>query len=198
MVRSRALFFPLLLIAAAACAQQTPIHIAADLTDAPRKFFHAEMDLPVHAGPLALTEAEWIPGHHAPKSVDNDIAGLAFTANGQTLAWQRDDVDLYQFHLTIPAGVTTLHKARLAPGEKILAVNGRVFSSDALRAAVHDSKTASGPLALIIQNDTHVATIAIDYHDGERYPALVRVDGTPGYLDEIAKPLTPAPPPAAQ
>ncbi|MGC2620381.1 MAG: M61 family peptidase, partial [Acidobacteriaceae bacterium] len=109
MVRSRALFFPLLLIAAAACAQPTPIHITADLTDAPRKLFHAEIDLPVHAGPLALTEAEWIPGHHAPKSVDNDITGLVFTANGQTLAWQRDDVDLYQFHLTIPAGVTTLH-----------------------------------------------------------------------------------------
>ncbi|MGC2620056.1 MAG: M61 family peptidase, partial [Acidobacteriaceae bacterium] len=89
-------------------------------------------------------------------------------------------------------------KARLAPGEKILAVNGKVFSSDALRAAVHDSKTASGPLALILQNDTHVATVAVDYHAGERYPALVRVDGTPDYLDEIAKPLTPAPPPAAQ
>ena len=30
----------------------------------------------------------------------------------------------------------------------------------------------------------------IDYHDGERYPVLERVDGTPDYLDEITKPLT--------
>ena len=58
---------------------------------------------------LALTEAKWIPGHHSPKSVDNDITGIVFTANGQTIPWRRDDVDLYQFHLTVPAGVTTLH-----------------------------------------------------------------------------------------
>jgi hypothetical protein len=45
-----------------------------------------------------------------------------------------------------------------------------------------------------VQNDTHVRTVAIDYHDGERYPHLERIDGTPDYLDEITKPLTPAPP----
>jgi predicted metalloprotease with PDZ domain len=90
-------------------AQDTPIRIAADLTDAPRKLFHAEIDLPVRPGPLALTAAAWIPGHHALKSGVNDITGIVFTANGTTLPWRRDDVDLYQFHLTIPAGVTTLH-----------------------------------------------------------------------------------------
>ena len=46
---------------------------------------------------------------------------------------------------------------------------------------------------MIVQSDTLVSTVAIDYHDGERYPSLVRVDGTPDYLDEILKPLTPAP-----
>ena len=30
----------------------------------------------------------------------------------------------------------------------------------------------------------------IDYHDGERYPVLERVEGTPDYLDDITKPLT--------
>ncbi len=30
----------------------------------------------------------------------------------------------------------------------------------------------------------------IDYHDGERFPALERVNGTPAYLDDIIKPLT--------
>jgi hypothetical protein len=28
-------------------------------------------------------------------------------------------------------------------------------------------------------------TIAVDYHDGMQYPHLVRLDGTPDYLDEI-------------
>jgi hypothetical protein len=48
-------------------------------------------------------------------------------------------------------------------------------------------------MTLIVQNDTHIRTVSIDYHDGERYPSLVRIDGTPDYLDEITKSLTPAP-----
>jgi hypothetical protein len=30
----------------------------------------------------------------------------------------------------------------------------------------------------------------VDYHDGERYPVLERVEGTPAYLDDITKPRT--------
>jgi predicted metalloprotease with PDZ domain len=105
----RSFLLPTLLLAASASAQQTPIQITADLTEAPRKLFHAELEIPVHPGPLDLTEAAWIPGHHATKHTDSDITGIVFTANGQTIPWRRDDVDLYQFHLTIPAGVTTLH-----------------------------------------------------------------------------------------
>jgi predicted metalloprotease with PDZ domain len=90
-------------------AQQVPIQITADLTDAPRRLFHADVDLPVTPGPITLTTPKWIPGHHAPNGPVEEITGVVFTANGQTLAWRRDDVDLYQFHLTIPPGVSTLH-----------------------------------------------------------------------------------------
>ena len=99
----------LVFVSALAGAQATPIQITADLTDAPRKLFHAEIDLPVRPGPLQLTEAAWIPGHHAQKFVESDITGIVFTANSQTIPWQRDDVDLYKFHLTVPPGATTLH-----------------------------------------------------------------------------------------
>jgi predicted metalloprotease with PDZ domain len=92
-----------------AVAQTAPIRITADLSDAPRKIFHAEIDLPVTAGPLTLTTPKWIPGNHRPTGPVNEITGVVFTANGKTLPWRRDDVDLYEFHLTIPAGVTTLH-----------------------------------------------------------------------------------------
>lgn len=86
-----------------------PIQIIADLTEAPRRIFRAEIDLPVAAGPLTLTTPQWIPGTHMPVGPAAKIAGVVFTADGQTLPWRRDDVDLYQFHLTIPSGVTTLH-----------------------------------------------------------------------------------------
>jgi hypothetical protein len=75
-------------------AQQTPIQITADLSDAPRKLYHAEVDLPVTAGPLTLTTPKWIPGTHMPEGPADDITGVVFTANGQPLAWRRDDVDL--------------------------------------------------------------------------------------------------------
>ena len=108
-------FLPTLLLSSiitltsSAFAQTTPIHITADISDAPRKIYHAEIDLPVAAGALTLTTPKWIPGNHRPTGPVDDITGVVFTANGQTLPWRRDDLDLYQFHLTIPSGVTTLH-----------------------------------------------------------------------------------------
>ncbi len=101
--------FVIVLVATAALAQKTPIQITADLTEAPRKLFHAEIDIPVAAGPLTLTTPKWVPGHHTPSGPLSDITGVVFTANGKTLAWRRDDIDLYEYHLTVPAGVTTLH-----------------------------------------------------------------------------------------
>jgi predicted metalloprotease with PDZ domain len=106
---SAAIFTLLSTAAASAQSQKAPIQITADLSDAPRKLFHAEVDLPVTAGPLSLTTPKWIPGDHRPTGPVDNIVGVVFTANGQPLAWRRDDVDLYQFHLTIPPGVTTLH-----------------------------------------------------------------------------------------
>ena len=70
-----------------------------------------------------------------------------------------------------------------------MAVNGRVYSKDALRAAIKQAKGSSTPIHLILQNDTLVSEVDVDYHDGERYPTLERVEGTPAYLDDIAKPL---------
>jgi predicted metalloprotease with PDZ domain len=87
----------------------TPIQIVADLTEAGRKLYHAEIDLPVKAGPLTLITPQWIPGNHRPTGPVSDITGVVFTANGQTLEWRRDDVNLYEFHLTVPKGVTSVH-----------------------------------------------------------------------------------------
>jgi predicted metalloprotease with PDZ domain len=98
-----------LLVASTALAQNTPIRITADLSDAPRKIYHAEIDIPVHSGVVSLTTPEWIPGNHRPTGPASDITGVVFTANGKTLQWRRDDADLYQFHVTVPAGVTKIH-----------------------------------------------------------------------------------------
>jgi predicted metalloprotease with PDZ domain len=90
-------------------AQKTPIQITADLSEAPRKLYHADVDIPVKPGPVSLTTPKWIPGNHRPTGPVDQITGVVFTANGKVLPWRRDDEDLYQFHVTVPAGVTTLH-----------------------------------------------------------------------------------------
>ena len=81
-------------------------------------------------------------------------------------------------------------KAGLAPGQKIIAVNGQIYSPERLRDAIRDAKGNTEPIKLIVQADTYVRDAKIDYHDGERYPILERVEGTPDYLDDITKPLT--------
>src|ERR1035441_266962 len=109
--RVAAVFF---VVSAAALVAQpasnaTPIPIVADLPEAGRKLYHAEIDLPVKAGALTLITPQWIPGNHRPTGPVNDITGVVFTANGQTLPWRRDDVNLYEYHLTVPKGVTSVH-----------------------------------------------------------------------------------------
>ena len=108
---SRTYVLPVVLLAfvTPAFAQKAPIQITADLSEAPRKLLHAEIDIPVTAGPLTLTTPKWLPGHHGPSGPVADITGVVFSASGKTLPWRRDDVDLYEFHLTVPAGVSSLH-----------------------------------------------------------------------------------------
>ncbi len=69
---------------------------------------HARLSIPVQPGPLTLVYPKWIPGEHGPTGPIDDLAGIVFTAGGQTLPWQRDDVDMFAFHLNIPAGATDL------------------------------------------------------------------------------------------
>jgi predicted metalloprotease with PDZ domain len=82
------------------------------------------------------------------------------------------------------------YKAGLAPGFQIIAVNGRAFTPDLLRAAIQDA-VGSGPnIDLIVENTGYYKTITLNYHGGERYPQFVRVDGTPARLDDILQPMT--------
>jgi predicted metalloprotease with PDZ domain len=88
---------------------QSPIKITADLTDAPRKLYHAEVDIPVSGTDVDLTTPKWIPGTHRPTGIVSDITGVVFTADGKPVDWRRDDVDMYQFHVKVPKGTKTLH-----------------------------------------------------------------------------------------
>ena len=83
-------------------------------------------------------------------------------------------------------------KAGLGPRTKLIAVNGHGFTSDAFRQGIRAAKGTMEPIELIVSCDNEFRTVRLDYHDGEKYPRLERVQGTPDLLDEIVKPLAPS------
>jgi predicted metalloprotease with PDZ domain len=93
---------------AKAVAQTAPITLSVDLTDAPRKILHATEVMPVTAGPLTVVFPKWIPGEHGPTGPIENMAGFFITANGQPVKWERDRVDMFAYHLTVPQGATKL------------------------------------------------------------------------------------------
>ena len=118
MQRLRLAAIPLLLVAllSTASAQKTKksatppaapvLTLSVDATDAPRKVFHAKEEIPATPGDLVLYYPKWIPGEHAPDGPVNDTAGIYFNADGKTLRWYRDKLDMWTFHVEVPAGVT--------------------------------------------------------------------------------------------
>src|SRR5438093_12235728 len=91
-----------------ASAIAAPITLRLDATEAARKIYRAELTIPANPGPFTLFYPKWIPGEHAPTGPITDLAGLKIFAGGKTLDWKRDSVEMFAFHLTVPAGVSIL------------------------------------------------------------------------------------------
>lgn len=100
-----------LFVGAARLAGQAPMTVDVDAREAPRRVFHARLRIPAAAGPLTLLYPQWLPGEHSPTGPIADLAGLRFSAGGRTLPWKRDPVDMYAFHLDVPAGAGAVEVA---------------------------------------------------------------------------------------
>jgi predicted metalloprotease with PDZ domain len=92
----------------AAGAPAPHVSLFVDATEAPRKIFHARMTIPAKPGIFTLYYPKWIPGEHGPTGPIQDLAGLKFTANGQSLFWRRDLMDGWTFHVEVPASVSSI------------------------------------------------------------------------------------------
>ena len=64
------------------------------------------MTFPATPGVLTLAYPKWIPGEHSPSGPLSQIVRLTFTAGGVPLTWHRDDLDIFLFHVEVPAGVS--------------------------------------------------------------------------------------------
>ncbi len=97
--------FALLFLTTLASAQVPPVELSVDATDAPRRLVHATMVFPVKPGDLTLLYPQWIPGEHGPTGPISDLVGIRITSGNTTIPWQRDAVNMFAFHVTIPAAV---------------------------------------------------------------------------------------------
>jgi predicted metalloprotease with PDZ domain len=78
-------------------------------------------------------------------------------------------------------------RAGIGPGMKVVAVNGRKFSKEVLKDALQAGKNNSAALELLVENTEYYKTYKLDYHEGEKFPHLVRDESKPDLLSEIMK-----------
>jgi predicted metalloprotease with PDZ domain len=95
----------------AVLAQSGNIAVRVDASRVPQKLLHVEETLPVKPGPLTLYYPKWIPGEHGPDGPISSVTGLKFDADGQSIPWKRDLLDVWTFHVDVPQGTTKLHVA---------------------------------------------------------------------------------------
>lgn len=80
-----------------------------DATDLDRRIYRVKQTIPVErAGPMTLLYAKWLPGNHGPSGPLHNYAGLVITADGKPVRWTRDPVEMFAYHIDVPAGARSL------------------------------------------------------------------------------------------
>ncbi|HJQ18355.1 MAG TPA: peptidase M61 [Allosphingosinicella sp.] len=83
--------------------------LSVDASDIGQGIFRIKEHIPVaQPGDLVLLYPKWLPGTHAPSGRINKVAGLEISANGRPLAWVRDTIDVYAFHVGVPEGAKAI------------------------------------------------------------------------------------------
>lgn len=80
-----------------------------DATNVTQGIFTTRETLSVaKSGPMTLLFPKWLPGNHSPSGQLDKLASLHIRANGKDIPWVRDPVEVYGFHIDVPAGVKKL------------------------------------------------------------------------------------------
>jgi len=84
------------------------IQMKVDASDTARNIFRIRQSIPVKAGKLTLLYPQWVTAQHGPTGALHQLAGLKVTANGKTVPWQRDPLNVFAFRVDVPKDVQTL------------------------------------------------------------------------------------------
>jgi len=146
-------------------------------------FFHTRLDSTSAQAPVG--------------GIENGGWKVEFNAESQKLPGRRfKSNDIYSIGLQIGTdGAVTdsifggpAFEAGISPGMKIIGVNGRVYTEDLLADAIKAAKDSLQPITLLVVDDDYIRTCVINYHEGARYPHLVRNNAQPDYLGDLIKP----------
>lgn len=85
------------------------INLTVDATDLDHRIYHVTESIPVtRAGEMVLVYPKWLPGNHSPTGPVVNLAGLVIRGAGRELAWTRDPVEMFAFHVSVPEGTASL------------------------------------------------------------------------------------------
>ncbi len=84
------------------------ISLLVNVTNVSDRILNVHETIPIKGRDITLLYPEWLPGTHSPSDPAGELAGLVVTANGKRIAWERDRVNMYAFHLEAPKDATTL------------------------------------------------------------------------------------------
>ncbi|WEN15805.1 M61 family peptidase [Rhodanobacter sp. AS-Z3] len=87
---------------------QGTLKVSVDATDLAHRIFRVHEVIPAQPGALTLLYPQWLPGNHSPSGPIDKLAGLVVTANGKTLTWKRDTLNVYAFHVDVPDGASSV------------------------------------------------------------------------------------------
>lgn len=102
------LFLAVIFASIAPVALGQNISLTVDATQVQRKIVRTHIVMPVKPGPMTLYYPKWIPGEHGPDGPIANLTGLKFSANGKTIPWQRDLLDVFTFHVDVPSDASHL------------------------------------------------------------------------------------------
>lgn len=84
------------------------ISLMVDATNVSDRIFDVRETIPVAGREVTLLYPEWLPGNHSPSNPIAELAGLVVRAKGERIAWKRDPVNMYAFHVDVPQGANAL------------------------------------------------------------------------------------------
>ncbi len=140
---------------------------------------HAPLEW-INAGGYRLVYRDTPPPYFTARERDRKIVDLTYTigivvGEGGAITGVAWDSPLFD------QGVTN--------NSMIVAVNGRQYSADGLRRAITAARGTREPVRLLIRKGEEYREVALDYHQGLRYPVLERTGTGPSSLDALLAPL---------